>query len=100
MAETYKKLYRSRNERMIAGVCGGLGEYFSIDPTLIRLLFVFAALAGGPGLVAYIILLVVVPEEPLSWENQPSAAAQQIITPDPEPVQEPITEPETESEGE
>jgi phage shock protein PspC (stress-responsive transcriptional regulator) len=100
MAETYRKLYRSRNERMIAGVCGGLGEYFNIDPTLIRLLFVFLALAGGPGLVAYIVLLVVVPEEPLSSENKPSTASQQVVTPEPEPVQEPITEPETGSEDE
>jgi phage shock protein C len=100
MAETYRKLYRSRNERMIAGVCGGLGEYFNIDPTLIRLLFVFLALAGGPGLVAYIVLLIVVPEEPLSGQNMPSAASQQVITPEPEPVQEPITEPEPGSEDE
>ena len=100
MAETYRKLYRSRNERMIAGVCGGLGEYFNIDPTLIRLLFVFLALAGGPGLVAYIVLLVVVPEEPLSGQNMSSAVSQQVITPEPEPVQEPITEPETGSEDE
>lgn len=100
MAETYRKLYRSRNERLIAGVCGGLGEYFHIDPTLIRLLFVFTALAGGPGLVAYIILLVVVPEEPLNWENQPSTASQQVLTPEPEQVQEPIKETETGSEGE
>lgn len=89
MAETYKKLYRSRNERMIAGVCGGLGEYFGIDPTLICLLFVFTALAGGPGLIAYIILLVVVPEEPLSREGQFSQASQQVITP--EVVQEPVS---------
>ena len=100
MAETYRKLYRSRNERMIAGVCGGLGEYFNIDPTLIRLLFVFLALAGGPGLVAYIVLLIVVPEEPLSDQNMPSAASHQVITPEPEPVQEPITEPEPGSEDE
>ena len=100
MAETYRKLYRSRNERMIAGVCGGLGEYFNIDPTLIRILFVFLALAGGPGLVAYIVLLVVVPEEPLSSENKPTMASQQVVTPEPEPVQEPITEPETGSEDE
>jgi phage shock protein C len=99
MAKTYKKLYRSRKERMIAGVCGGLGEYFGIDPTLVRLLFVFTALAGGPGLVAYIILLVVVPDEPLSWDNQPSDASQQVITSEPEPVQEPIAESETKSEG-
>jgi phage shock protein C len=66
-----KKLYRSRKARMVAGVCGGLAEYFNIDPTLVRLLFVFATLAGGPGLLAYIILLIVVPETPIIDEFPP-----------------------------
>lgn len=61
---TSKRLYRSRTERMIGGVCGGLGEYFNIDPTLVRLLFVVFALTGGSGLLAYLIFLIVVPEEP------------------------------------
>ena len=65
MTTEYKRLYRSTKERMIAGVCGGLAEYFNIDPTLVRLLFVFAALAGGPGLLAYLIMMIVVPEAPL-----------------------------------
>jgi phage shock protein C len=64
MSSEYKHLYRSRNERMLMGVCGGLGEYFKIDPTLVRLAFVIATLLGGPGLIAYIVLMIVVPEEP------------------------------------
>jgi len=64
MTENVRRLYRSRTQRMIGGVCGGLGEYFDIDPTLVRLLFVVTALAGGPGLLAYIIMLIVVPSEP------------------------------------
>ncbi len=59
-----QKLYRSRTNRQLAGVCGGLGEYFSIDPTLVRILFVILALAGGPGIILYIILALIVPEEP------------------------------------
>lgn len=55
------RLYRSRSEKMIAGVCGGLGEYFDVDPVLIRLLFVVTALISGVGLLAYIILWIVVP---------------------------------------
>lgn len=62
---TARKLYRSRTDRKVAGVCGGLGEYFNVDPTLIRVLFVLAALPGGPGLVLYIVLALVMPEEPL-----------------------------------
>ena len=63
MTQPARKLVRSRNDRIIAGVCSGLGEYFSIDPTLVRLLFVFTALLGGPGLIAYLIFWVVVPLE-------------------------------------
>ncbi|MEJ2484596.1 MAG: PspC domain-containing protein [Anaerolineales bacterium] len=60
-----RRLYRSRSDRMISGVAGGLGEYLNIDATIVRLLFVFFALAGGPGLLVYIVMLLVVPEEPL-----------------------------------
>lgn len=59
-----KKLYRSRTERMIGGVCGGLGQYFNIDPTLVRLIFVLLFLTGSAGFWIYIILLIVIPEEP------------------------------------
>ncbi len=62
-AET-KRIYRTRDERRIAGVCSGIGEYFDIDPTLVRLLFVFGTLMGFQGLLAYLILMIVVPEEP------------------------------------
>lgn len=63
MSAEYKKLFRSRTERMFAGVCGGLGDYFDVDPTLIRLLFVFGFFATGSGLLwAYLIMMIVVPE--------------------------------------
>ena len=57
-----RKLYRSDTERIIAGVCGGLGEYLDVDPTVIRLLFILAVLAGfGSGIVVYIILMFIMP---------------------------------------
>lgn len=59
-----KRLYRSRKQRQVAGVCGGIADYLSIDPTLVRLVWVILALIGGPGVVLYIILAVIVPEEP------------------------------------
>jgi len=59
-----RKLYRSRDERQVAGVCGGLAQYFGLDPTVVRLIFVFMALAGGPGLLIYLVLAIVVPEAP------------------------------------
>jgi len=62
MAEA-KRLYRSKANRMVAGVCGGLGDYFSLDPVLFRILFVALAIAGGSGILIYIILIFVIPEE-------------------------------------
>lgn len=59
-----KKLKRSRSESMIAGVCGGLGDYFGLDPTVVRLVFVLLALLGGPGVVLYVILWIVMPRQP------------------------------------
>lgn len=58
-----KKLLRSKKDRMIAGVCGGLGEYFNVDSSVIRLLAVLITLLGGSGVVAYIVLWIVIPEE-------------------------------------
>jgi phage shock protein C len=58
-----KRLIRPRNNRQLAGVCAGLGEYFNIDPVLVRVAFIITALAGGPGIVAYILLALVMPEE-------------------------------------
>ena len=65
MSNQYKKLYRSRENRMIGGVCGGLGEYFDIDPTLVRVLFILGAFLGIPGapVLIYLIMLIVVPQE-------------------------------------
>ena len=57
-----KRLYRSRQSRMIAGVCGGLGEYFGVDPTLVRLVFALLFLAYGFGPLLYIIMWIVIPE--------------------------------------
>lgn len=60
-----KKLYRSRTDKMVAGVCGGLGKYLSIDPTLIRLIFALLVFFGvGSGLLVYLVLMIVVPLEP------------------------------------
>jgi phage shock protein C len=60
--EEPRKLYRSRSQRMIAGVCGGLADYFNIDATLIRVLFLLLAVFGGTGLVIYIVMWVIVPD--------------------------------------
>jgi phage shock protein PspC (stress-responsive transcriptional regulator) len=59
-----KKLYRSTLDKMIGGVAGGLAEYFDIDATLVRVLFVVVVFLGGGGIIAYIILWIVVPQKP------------------------------------
>ncbi len=59
-----KRLNRSLKERMVGGVCGGLAEYFNIDPTLVRLAFVALALLGGNGVLIYLVMLILVPNEP------------------------------------
>lgn len=58
-----KKLRRS-SDKMIAGVCAGVAEYFGVDPVIVRIVFVLLALAGGPGFLLYIILWIVMPESP------------------------------------
>ena len=58
-----KRLYRLRNERMICRVCGGIADYFGIDPTLIRLLWVLVG-CTGTGIIAYLLASVIIPEEP------------------------------------
>lgn len=57
----FRRLYRSEKDRVIAGVAGGLGEYFNIDPTIIRILFVLLAVFGGSGIIIYIVLWLVMP---------------------------------------
>ncbi len=63
---TQKRLYRSETDRMLGGVCGGLGEFLGIDPTLVRLIFVLLFLVGGHGLLIYLVMLLVVPNAPAS----------------------------------
>lgn len=59
-----KKLYRSATNKKLAGVCAGIAKYFSIDATLIRLIWAIAILCAGTGLLAYIICAIIIPEEP------------------------------------
>ncbi|MBD8987425.1 MAG: PspC domain-containing protein [Clostridiales bacterium] len=59
-----KKLYKSSTDKKLAGVCGGLAEYFNIDSTLVRLGWVVFGLLGGSGLLAYIIAAIIMPDRP------------------------------------
>ena len=59
-----KKLYKSSTDKKLAGVCGGIAEYFNIDSTLVRLAWVLFSLLGGSGLLAYIIAALIMPDRP------------------------------------
>ncbi len=61
---TKKRLYRSRSDRRIAGVCGGIADYLAVDPTIVRIIWVLFGIAGGPGVILYVIVAAIVPEEP------------------------------------
>ena len=58
-----KRLYRSRTDRVLWGVCGGLAEYFDIDPVIVRVITVVSLLFGGAGIIAYIVMAIIVPLE-------------------------------------
>src|SRR5271157_1426381 len=72
------RLYRSGKDRMIWGVCGGLAQYFDIDPSIVRLIFILAIFCGGLGIVAYIILAIVVPREG-SQAGEPSQTIKENV---------------------
>ena len=60
-----KKLYKSNQNKMIDGVCGGIAEYFGIDPTVVRLIWALFSLMGGSGIRAYIIAAIIIPRSPV-----------------------------------
>ena len=58
-----KKLYRSKKNRIIGGVCGGMGDYFDIDPTIIRIIWALAVFGFGAGLLVYLVAWIIIPEK-------------------------------------
>lgn len=89
----YKKLYRSVTDKMLGGVCGGLAEYFDIDPVIVRLIFVLAVIFGGSGILAYIILWIIIPQKPYiitPFNQEPSQTTSAGSNPDDEKKSENI----------
>lgn len=88
-ATANRRLTRSRTDRMVGGVCGGLGEYFDVDPVVIRLAMAVFALAGGGGLAVYLVAWLIVPEaDAVSTEAPAPYAPPQPYTADPTPSSE------------
>jgi phage shock protein C len=73
MTTETKRLYRSRSDRMVAGVCAGMGKYLGLDATVVRLLFALLAIFTGvvPGIILYIVMMFIIPDEPLSSPPAP-----------------------------
>ncbi len=80
--ENTNRLYRSRTNKMIGGVAGGLAEYFNVDVTLMRLLFIIVFLAGGSGVLIYIVLWIIVPLEPYSKMEEKLNSQEPFVTKD------------------
>ena len=90
MSEGTRKLHRSKTDRWLAGVCGGIAEYFNIDGTLVRVLFILFGFAVGGGILIYIILWIIMPEAPNDLLDDAGAGDLKL-------EDEPVSEPETES---
>ena len=93
MSDGTKKLHRSKDDRWLAGVCGGLAEYFDIDGTLVRVLFILFGFAVGGGLLIYIILWIIMPEAPAAvakadFEEAPEPESDEDKQPPDSPVDE------------
>ncbi len=71
-----KNLHRSNDNRVFLGVCGGLGEHYDVDPVWIRIAFVATAILGGPGLLAYLLMVLIVPRQKALPEAPRAAAFQ------------------------
>jgi phage shock protein C len=81
-----KKLYRSRQNRMIGGVCGGIAEYFNIDPVIVRIIAVAFFFMGGSALLAYVIGLIVIPNEPFGLPTAEKEIKTDASAPAPAPA--------------
>jgi phage shock protein C len=79
MAEEKKKLYRSNDDRWIAGVCGGIADYFNIDATLVRVLFILFGFVIGGSIILYIILWLIIPQAPLDNMLEGSAPEDNML---------------------
>ncbi|MFH0966384.1 MAG: PspC domain-containing protein [Methanobacteriota archaeon] len=73
-----KRIYRSRSDKIIAGICGGLGKYLDIDPVFIRIIFIILVLTVGSGLLIYLIAWILIPLEPEYIETFPKASSSDL----------------------
>ena len=84
MSETKKRLYRSRDDRMISGICGGIAEYFDVDSTLVRLGLVIFTVPFPVTIFAYLILILIIPTEPVGVSSVVAAPNEEAQSPETE----------------
>ena len=75
-----KRLYRSLENRMIAGVCGGIAEYMDLDPTIVRLAWVVMVFGLGFGILAYIVAWIIVPERTFEQPKMPKVSEYEVFS--------------------
>ena len=78
-----RKLYRSDDNKILLGICGGIGEYFDIDPVIVRLILVVLIFLGFSGIIAYIVAAFIIPRRPYTSSYSPSTYSKTEGTPDP-----------------
>ena len=83
-----KRLYRSTTDTMLAGVCAGLADYFGMDATIMRLIFVALFFSGTFGFWAYLVMWIVIPEEPTGYAKPSRPASETILTAEPVEAEE------------
>lgn len=76
-----KRLYKSRKDKVISGICGGIGEYFGVDPVLVRVIAVLLFFFGGTGVIAYIVGMIIIPVEPLQTDDNEKKETEKKETP-------------------
>lgn len=82
--EATKRLYRSTKDKIIGGLCGGIAEYFNIDPVIVRLIVVILFLLSGWGFLAYLIGWIIVPKVPFKWTEPSKTESESEVQPEPE----------------
>lgn len=81
-----KRLYKSRKDKIVDGVCGGIAEYFDTDPVLVRIIFVLFTFVGGSGIIAYIVGMIIMPAQPVGEEASEKPSKKEEAKPKVKPV--------------
>lgn len=99
MSDEVKRLYRSKDDRWLGGVCGGLAQYLKIDATIVRVIFIILFLIGGGGILLYLLMWIIIPEEPEGVVSAEAGEAMEEAVEEMAPEEEPAEEEPAEEEA-